>query len=137
MEKVLGILRENLQGEEFVVDHPRRTLEEYFLEVINQARAESVETSGVVGGGRIADYLSEEEKKDAVLDNLIAEPAAVAARPAAEAVPEVDKSELLNQLTEEPKTAPETPEIPVDAARAEELEKANEKLQDLLGKKQG
>ena len=44
MNEVLRILRENLNGEEFTVDHPRRTLEEFFLDVIMPALIDSVET---------------------------------------------------------------------------------------------
>lgn len=72
MNKLLGILRENLEGENFKVDHPRLTLEEFFLDVINKAKADSVETAGVVGGGRIASYLSDgQDDKDALLENLV------------------------------------------------------------------
>ena len=35
------------------------TLEEFFLDVVNKAKSESAETSGVSGGGKIADYLSD------------------------------------------------------------------------------
>ena len=141
MEKLLALLRENLHGESFKVDHPRRTLEEFFLEVIAEARAESVETAGVAGGGKIADYLSGDEK-NAVLATLLAEPAspeASAARaeepPAVkpEEAPQVD--ERLEKLTAEPRAAaPEAePEQP-EAAKAD-LSQANAKLNDLLGGK--
>jgi deoxyribose-phosphate aldolase len=79
MDQLLSILRANLDGDEFRIDHPRRTLEEFFLDVIATAKRESVETSGVVSGGRIADYLtSDSSDKNAVLENLLAAPAAAA-----------------------------------------------------------
>ena len=43
MNEVLKILRENLHGEEFTVDHPRRTLEEFFLDVITKAKSDNIE----------------------------------------------------------------------------------------------
>ena len=58
MEKLLGILRSNLKDEEIKIDHPRMSLEEFFLDVVNKAQAESVETYGARAGGQIADYLS-------------------------------------------------------------------------------
>lgn len=58
MEKLLEVLRSNLKDEEIRIDHPRMSLEEFFLDVVNKAQAESVETYGARAGGQIADYLS-------------------------------------------------------------------------------
>ncbi len=69
-EKLIKILRENLKGEEFVIDHPRRSLEEFFLEVVNRARTESVKTYGAEGGGEIAGYLRHEGAPEAILKGL-------------------------------------------------------------------
>ena len=141
MEKLLALLRENLHGESFKVDHPRRTLEEFFLEVIAEARAESVETAGVAGGGKIADYLSGDEKS-AVLATLLAEPAAPEAPAAtAEAAPEVKPEETpkvdarLEELTAEPRSAAPEAEVEKPAAPKADLSQANAKLNDLLGGK--
>ena len=73
MNEVLKILRENLHGEEFTVDHPRRTLEEFFLDVITKAKSDNIETAGVSGGGKIAEYLSKGDEKSAVLESLVQE----------------------------------------------------------------
>ena len=134
MQKVLEILRENLHGETFSVDHPRRTLEEYFLDVISQAKAESIETAGVVGGGRIADYLSEQDKSAVVLNSLLAEnaPAAAPEAPVAAAVPAVE--EKLTELTEEPKVEAPAEQVKEPTEEQKEaLDAANAKLNDLLG----
>ena len=145
MEKVLAILRENLHGEDFTVDHPRRSLEEFFLDVIARAKSDSVETAGVVGGGRIADYLTQGDEKSAILEQLVQEVAPpppppeavveVAAEPARPTVQEVSRT--LEALTEEPKAAPAAVEEPVAEKKAEQenkkLEEANAKLNDLLG----
>ena len=140
MEKLLALLRENLHGESFKVDHPRRTLEEFFLDVIAEARAESVETAGVAGGGKIAEYLSGDEKS-AVLATLLAEPAAAEApAAAAEAAPEAKPEETpkvderLEQLTAEPRAAA-AEASPAPAAEKADLSQANAKLNDLLGGK--
>ena len=57
-EKIEAVIRETA-GDSFTVDHPRRTLEDFFLNVVDNARKESVMTSGATAGGEIASYLSE------------------------------------------------------------------------------
>lgn len=140
-DKLISILRENLSGDEFTFDHPRKSLEQFFLEVISQAKAESIETAGVVGGGKIAEYLTENQTPEAILNDLtrntdnatVAEP--VVKREPAENIEEENKA--IERLTADApaveKTA-ETQEKPAEiAAKAEEdLSKANEKLKDLL-----
>ncbi len=142
MTRLVALLRENLHGEEFRIDHPRRTLEEFFLEVINQAKAESIETAGVVGGGKIAEYLSEEEKSNAVLDALMSESAAPAAdtvepasvsEPAAPEPAEPVLDEKLAELTgETAAAAPEAEAAEEAQKKQEELDAVNAKLDDLL-----
>ena len=137
MEKLLALLRENLDGEEFRVDHPRRTLEEFFLDVVAQARKESAVTSGVTAGGRIAAYLTgeEEQDKNAVLASLLA-PEKEAARPAPEepeASAETASAETKIAAALAEPAAP-APELPADPEAAEEdLRQANDRLQALLG----
>ncbi len=140
-DKLISILRENLSGDEFTFDHPRKSLEQFFLEVISQAKAESIETAGVVGGGKIAEYLTENQTPEAILNDLTrntdkvtaAEPAVK--REPAENIEEENKAieRLTADATAVEKTA-ETQEKPAEiAAKAEEdLSKANEKLKDLL-----
>ncbi|MBR7121313.1 MAG: ABC transporter ATP-binding protein [Lentisphaeria bacterium] len=150
MDKLLELLRANLDGEEFRIDHPRRTLEEFFLDVIAQARRESVETAGVAGGGGIAEYLAGSEtadEKSALLNTLMQEPVA----------PEVKKSEAV----ENAEPASEKVEISADdkiasvlgdnsgavkkesvqaeesGKKAENMRRANSKLDSLLGDKSG
>ncbi len=137
MSRLLAILRENLRDDQFTVDHPRRTLEEYFIDVIARAKSESVETAGVVGGGKIADYLARGDETSAILETLIAEPAPVAAPQVPEnntAAPSTEElSEKLEKLTGEVKAQP----VEVEPAPTpdEDLEKVNDKLNDLLGKR--
>jgi len=144
MDQVLKILRENLNGEAFKVDHPRRSLEEFFLDVINQAKSESVETAGVVGGGKIAEYLSAGDEKSAVLESLLEEAPKVApvvnatvtaaaeaavveaAAPAAAAA----LNEKIEELTGEAKPVTPSPE----AVKAEAVQKSNKKLDEINDK---
>ena len=144
MEKVLSILRSQLSEEEFRIDHPRMSLEEFFLDVVNKAQAESVETYGARSGGQIADYLSrgsdesEEElkAKKELLDSLTkSDEKAEQAEPETDKMPEttVINTEKLEGLsddllkTKEEKPAKAEPEIPeID------LSEANAKLKDML-----
>ena len=72
MKKALASLRELLHGEEFKVDHPKKSLEEFFLDVIEKAKAESVSTSGVLSGGKVAEYLSGDASgKEKLLADLV------------------------------------------------------------------
>lgn len=138
MEKVLSILRSNLSEDQFRIDHPRMSLEEYFLDVVNKAQSESVETYGARSGGQIADYLSHDDQEAAAQELLKTltkssekkeEPPAPAA--AAEAAPAIDTSRLeglsdetLKPKTEEPKPAAKEPEV--------DYSEANEKLKNIL-----
>ena len=134
MNEVLKILRENLHGEEFTVDHPRRTLEEFFLDVITKAKSDNIETAGVSGGGKIAEYLSKGDEKSAVLESLVQEIKPPPREPA-EPLPEQKEETVdrkLEQLTEEPKSAAPEPETP-QARPDEKLKEADAKLNDILG----
>ena len=137
MNRVVSILKENLRDDEFKIDHPRRTLEEFFIEVIAKAKSESVETAGVVGGGKIADYLAHGDETSAVLEELIAEPKAPVAPKAAEPVKAdtaEDIADKLDELTNEVKAQPAVePEPPKPD---ENLAMVNDKLNDLLGKQE-
>jgi len=147
MDKLLGLLRENLQGEQFNVDHPRRTLEEFFLDVISQARRESVETAGVAGGGGIAEYLVgdsvDKSDKNAVLNSLMQENAGAAA-PAAG--PEDSPAAAVERADEKIASVLETKQTAAAAAEtaksrseeaADNIRRANDKLDSLLGGKSG
>ncbi|HED53309.1 MAG TPA: ABC transporter ATP-binding protein, partial [Phycisphaerales bacterium] len=54
------LIRERTHGEKSVlaVTHPRQKLEEKFLEIVEQAKAERVDTSGAVGDGGTAAFLA-------------------------------------------------------------------------------
>ncbi len=139
-EKILKILRTELKDESFTFDHPRRSLEDFFLNVIEQAKAADVETAGVVSGGKIADYLSahDEDETGAMIQKLVAEvkplevpkPQAVPEQTAAEAA--IAEERKLEELTSEVKAAAPDPALAKSEEEARELEAADEKLQNLL-----
>jgi ABC-2 type transport system ATP-binding protein len=145
-EKVINILRENLKGEDFTIDHPRRTLEDFFLGVIDQAKADSVETSGVTSGGQIANFLNDEdEKSSAVLQELLG--TEVSKVPSEEEVKikkeeEAKKAKKLKAEAENIKIQELTAEKAAEDKEAEPAEEtkndvseADEKLKDILGGK--
>ena len=137
MKKVLAVLREYTDENHIRIDNPRRSLEEFFLDVVEQAVSESVETSGVVSGGEIAGYLKgeaavgvleeltkkEDEQKRGKQKN---------SSPPEERITESAK-ELLDDLTDDDaeekmkKTARQSVETDREA-----IKKANEKLKNLL-----
>lgn len=51
-----------ITGEAPVVDHPRRDLEQFFLQVVDRARSRSTESSGVGRDSGLADFLSGNDK---------------------------------------------------------------------------
>ena len=139
MNEVLRILRENLKGETFQVDHPRRTLEEFFLDVISKAKSDKVETAGVAGGGKIAEYLSRGDEKSAVLESLVREPS-VPVAPAESSAPAEEEAQRkenvgkkLEKLTGEPAPVAPEPE-PVKVKEDQNLKEADARLNDYSGK---
>ena len=136
MDKLLAELRKDYSEGEISVSHPRRSLEEYFLNVISEARRESVETSGA-GAGKIAEYLSADDDKDKVLDTLIKEPETIVkeepAAPAVDNNKSVDAAEFLHSLTDK---GEKEQTLAAESAIAEEkkqaMAEADDKLNSLL-----
>ncbi len=122
-ERILAYLKQELPGGDYSVDHPRRTLEDFFLEVVNSARNQQQDTSGAAVGGKIAEYLTQGE---ASLADLLREDAP-AAEPPAEPAKTEDWGKVESQLRElETPSGPETP-------ATQELTAAEDKLRSLLG----
>lgn len=133
MEAVLADMRKHLQGEEIKIDHPRISLEDYFLNIIEKARQESVATSGVVGGGKIADYLTDEttEVLDSLTQEAKSEKKETVVEPAAQV--EVDKTQLLKELTgEKEKVDAEAVASKIKEEQRQAMEAADNKLDELL-----
>ena len=139
MARLVELLRSSLDGENFRIDHPRRSLEEFFLDVIARAKSDSVETAGVVGGGKIAEYLAKGDESSAVLETLIQEVKTPEPAPEPSAEPEkpaekaADLSEKLEVLTEGEKPQPVAPPPPAESVEEKKLDEVNAKLNDILG----
>ena len=140
---VAWLKQHGTQGE-INVDHPSRNLEDFFLDVVRQARDASLETAGAQSGGEIAAYLRGAGAPEAVLAALAhAEPAATAAAGPASAelaappAPSIDQATLQRLAAAEQGTAEPAPPASPEATaekEAEELNQASAKLKDLLGK---
>ena len=142
MEKVLEIIRRDVSEDKVRVDTPTQNLESYFLEVVAKARTQSAETSGAMGGAKVAAYLQAPEDGKSGTNKILerftapsivteaARPVSVVPSPSA-----VDESKLasLAKTSEPAPTSP--PEEPVQPVKPADLSKANEKLSSLLGKK--
>lgn len=103
--------------------------------MITKAKSDNIETAGVSGGGKIAEYLSKGDEKSAVLESLVQEIKPPPPREPAEPLPEQKEETVdrkLEQLTEEPKSAAPEPETP-QAKPDEKLKEADAKLNDILG----
>ena len=146
LEKVLEVIRHDVEDDKVRIDTPTQNLESYFLNVVQKARAQDAETSGATSGNRVAAYLREGEGgtqapdvQARLLDRLSRKEEAPA--PAA-AVPVVNVTDVesaqnrkLENLTRQEEPAPAPPQAaPPEEKKKEDLSKANEKLSSLLGK---
>jgi len=140
LERVLEIVRKGVAQDKVHIDTPTQNLESYFLDVVRKARTAAAETSGATSGARVAAYLRGDVQGEAATDKILerlAAPTPSVPAPAPAAPPEetVDQQKL-EALTQQPAPASKTatPETPKPAAEPA-LDRADEKLSSLLGKK--
>lgn len=134
MERVLEIIRRDVASDRVRVDTPTQNLESYFLNVVQAARQAAAETSGATSGARVAAYLRGDGDGKAGGEKLLERLTLPQERPApaaAAAPAETVDRQKLEALTHPTAPAPITPAA---AAKPQELEQANEKLSNLLGK---
>lgn len=137
MNRVLEVIRKDVAEDRVRVDTPTQNLESYFLGVVQRAKQSEAETSGATSGNKVAAYLRGDadataSRPDKVLERFTLPTAAAAPQAAPVVQPAPVANEKLEQLTkaDQPAPAPTAAQKP-----AESLEKANEKLSGLLGKK--
>ncbi len=103
------------------VEKPRQRLEQLFMDLVDQARKEQVETAGVVHGGATADFLrADDASGDDLIESLVREQPATAddaIRQPAEPAPDETgpRDEVLAELLTEKSVA--SPERTAPAAR--------------------
>jgi ABC-2 type transport system ATP-binding protein len=138
MEHVLAMIRKDVADDKVKVDTPTQNLESYFLSVVQKARQAAAETSGATSGAKVAAYLRGDGTAQAASDKILERlTQAQPAEPEPVAAPQPEKSvdeKKLAALTQSAETAaPPQPESQPE--KPANLEKANEKLSSLLGKK--
>lgn len=141
MQKVLEIIRHDVEADRVRVDVPTQNLESYFLSVVKKARQNEQHTSGATSGSHVADYLAGQEtapQTDKILERLAAPTAATepvrVVTPAAEPVVQNQKLEALAKAPAPAGNLQPAPAKPEEKSAPVDLKKADEKLASLLGK---
>ena len=132
LAKIEAVIRETA-GTNFTVDHPHRTLEDFFLNVVDDAKKESISTSGATSGGEIASYLVDGDISETGKEKL-ARLSGTEPEPEEKPVEEVpvltEQSQQKLSALEEKAEIPE--EKPLDESARQQLDDANKKLSDLF-----
>ena len=143
LDKALAVIKQDLAEDWIRLDTPTQNLENYFLGVVQRARANEAQTSGATSGNRVAAYLQgDAEAASASQSGRILErlsrpggqaEASSAPTPSApaNAGPSVDDRRL-DQLAQAQTQASSQPAVVKVADNKEQIEKANEKLSKLL-----
>src|SRR2546422_1416442 len=71
LERVLEIIRKDVDAGKVRVDNPTQNLESYFLDIVAKARASAAVSSGAQSGARVADYLRGEGEAKPATDKLL------------------------------------------------------------------
>jgi ABC-2 type transport system ATP-binding protein len=138
LERVLEIIRKDINNGEVRVDNPTQNLESYFLDVVEKAREAAHETSGAQSGARVAPYLRAGADERPATEKLLEKLALPQAAPVEKKIPAPAPESKLDEKRLEAMAKPEPP-APQKKAEPEQkpadLSKANEKLSSLLGDK--
>jgi hypothetical protein len=140
MERVLAIIRQDVADDRVQIDTPTQNLESYFLAVVQNARRAAAETSGAMSGAAVAAYLrggaEAKPASDRILERLtVPQAAPPTPTPPPQPLETVDQQKLA-ALTKSTEPAIPTPQPQAEPAKSADLEKANEKLSSLLGKRE-
>ena len=143
LRRIREIVKESVPDGEMTVRHPHMSLEDFFVDIVNEAKKESIETSGSRSGGAIADYLTGgPADAKSVLESLTREeetPAKSLARQMeedAEAAEQEAAKRKQEELFASLQASAPAPEVERSEAERREMEakmsEANRKLMDLL-----
>ena len=142
LARVLDLLNPAVGSSQVSVSQPAMDLEDFFLEVVRQAREASVDTSGARAGGPVAEYLRTggDTAGPAVLERLAAS-AEVAAATALPVPPALARApahpEALASVADTPAAPPPPPggrDTPAEAATPAVRQAANDRLKSILDK---
>lgn len=134
--KIADFLKEKFSGDSFVIDHPKRTLEEFFLDVVKKAKNENITTYGVRGGGGIAEYLK--LPPDAILEKLLEKKEGKPGKEMAVPVKSGEQPALSKEAAEKLEKLSSNSEKETAGVKVagEDLTEANKKLSSLLSSDQ-
>jgi hypothetical protein len=145
MERALQIIRAEAGDDRVRLDTPTQNLESYFLGVVERAK-QTEATSGATSGARVAAYLRGDADQtattgDKLLDRLTlpqaAEPEPVKVALPASPVNEAKLAALTGKAEAPPPPAQTATTAKPQGMTAPDVEKADQKLADLLGGKSG
>jgi ABC-2 type transport system ATP-binding protein len=121
------------------VESPRQRLEQFFMELVEKARREQIETAGVVHGGATAAFLQAAATEgDRLIEELSRPEPQLDAReaaPAAKAPEAPQRDEVLQELLTEERAAPTPKPGPAAPAPAVPADVNWSVIEGLLGKK--
>ncbi len=122
------------------VESPRQRLEQLFIDLVDRARREQLETAGVVHGGETASFLrADDARGDELIESLVAErPSQAHERPAAVAASEdheaASRDEVLADLLTEPQEQSPQRSVPVTPAPEPAPDIDSSVIEELMGK---
>ena len=138
MQRLLDFIRQDIMADRVQMDVPTQNLENYFLNVVEKARAAQTQTSGASSGNRVAEYLRGADAainvSDKFLQRLTEAPPKRQPPPAVAVAgtPRTNEAKL-TALAAQPPDAPVPKTTPPVASNDDA--KINEKLSSLLGNK--
>src|SRR5260221_406484 len=105
MERVLEIIRKDINSDKVKIDNPTQNLESYFLDVVQKARQAAAETSGATSGHHIAAYLRSEGEANPSMNKVLER--LTAPQPAPSPAPAPQPAETVNSGKLEALTHPQ------------------------------
>ncbi len=131
-KEIVDILSKQLGEDKVKIEHPHKSLEDYFLDIVKSAKQNDVATSGAVSG-EIASYLkSDKESQSEILDSLIKKEEVIEEKVKEEIVVEKDINQNLENLLVDNKISKIEEEPVEEPIQQKNLDKTNEKLKSLL-----
>ncbi len=131
-KEIVDILSKQLGEDKVEIEHPHKSLEDYFLDIVKSAKQNDVATSGAVSG-EIASYLkSDKESQSEILDSLIKKEEVIEEKVKEEIVIEKDINQNLENLLVDNKISKIEEEPVEEPIQQKNLDKTNEKLKSLL-----
>lgn len=131
-KEVVELLSKQIGKDKVKIEHPHKSLENFFLDIVKDAKQEDVATAGAVSG-EIANYLKAETSQEEILDSLIKKEEPIVEKIEEKPVIEENINQNLEQLLSNETSKPEKviEEIKI-VPEQNNLDATNEKLKSLL-----